>query len=155
MVQVVEAKQIHVSEIVEIWKEFMDFHRKRDPFFTRRDEGHHDFQKYVKESIESRDFQALVALDGKKVVAYSLSRIAHYPPVFEHRTYGFISDIAVKRQYRRQGIGKSLLSKIKKWFSQQGITRIEVRVSSRNEVACSFWTKHGFKEYIHIMYLDI
>ncbi len=154
MVQIVEAKQIHVSEILEIWKEMMDFHRERDPFFARRDEGHHDFKKYVKESIESQNSQVLVALDDKEVVAYSLSHIAQYPPVFKHRTYGSISDVAVERQYRRQGIGKFLLREIKKWFFQQGINRVEVRVSSRNEVACSFWSKHGFQEYIHIMYLD-
>lgn len=155
MIQIVKAKPNHILEIIEIWKEFMDFHRDIDPFFTRRDNGHHSFKKHIKESIESQKSQVLVALDNEKVVAYSLSHVHHYPPVFGHTTYGFISDIAVKKEYRKQGIGKCLLNEIKRWFSQHGITRIELQVSSRNKVACSFWKKCGFKEYKYVMYLEI
>lgn len=155
MVQVVNAKKIHIPEIIEIWKELMDFHSDIDPFFTRKDNGHQIFEEYVKESIESQESQIFVALDGMNVVAYSLSNIAQYPPVFEHSTYGYVSDIAVKKEYWGQGIGTRLLNEIKKWFSQQGITRIELHVSSVNEVACSFWRKQGFKEYKYAMYLEI
>jgi len=154
MIQIAEAKQTHIPEIIEIWKELMDFHSEINPFFTRNDDGHHSFEKYIKESINSKKSQVLVALDGKKVVAYSLSNVAYYPPVFENTIYGFISDIAVKKECQRQGIGECLLDEIKKWFSQQGITRIELQAASGNKVACSFWKKQGFREYKYVMYLE-
>lgn len=154
MIQIVTARETHIPEIVELWKELMDFHREGDPFYIRSHDGHHRFEKYVRESMESQNSQVLVALEGEKVVACSISNVAHYPPVFERTTYGFISDMVVKKDYRRQGIAKRLLSEIRKWFSQQGVTRLELRVSSENEVAHSFWSKHGFKEYIYVMCLE-
>jgi len=155
MVQIVKAKQLHVPEIVTIWKELMDFHKKRDPFFTRKADGHYNFEKYVKKLMGSKSSQVLVALDGEKVVAFSTACVSQYPPVLKRTNYGLISNIAVKEKYRRREIGENILSEIKKWFSKQGITRIELRTSSENEVARSFWAKHGFKEYERIMYLDI
>lgn len=140
--------------VVECWKELMDFHRERDPFYTRSHDGHDKFEKYVRESMDSQNSQVLVVLDGEEVVACSISNVSHHPPVFERTTYGLISDMVVKSDYRRQGIGKRLLDEIRKWFSQQGITRIELRVSARNEVAYSFWNRHGFKETVYVMYLE-
>ncbi|PIV19955.1 MAG: hypothetical protein COZ69_04380 [Deltaproteobacteria bacterium CG_4_8_14_3_um_filter_45_9] len=155
MIQIVNAKYAHVPEIVEIWKEFIDFHMERDAFFTRSEDGHLNFEKHVRKLIESENSRVLVALDGGKVVAYSIAHLAHHPPVFKNVNYGFISDIAVRQEYRRKGIGGDILHKIKNWFSKQGITRIELRVSSKNEVAQSFWIRQLFKEYVYVMYSEI
>jgi len=155
MVRVVEAKQKHVPEMVEIWREFIDFHVERDPIYARSDDAHHFFEKYLKGFMESEESQVLVALDGKQVVGYSIARVAHHSPVFQPRIYGDITEIAVKKEYRRRSIGEVLLSKMKKWFTQQGINRIETRVSTRNEVACLFWKKHGFQRYLDDLCLEI
>lgn len=155
MIKVIEAKKIDIPEIVEVWKEFMDFHKERDPFFSRREDGHINFKKFIEESIESDDVQVLVAFEDNKIIGYYRSSISKYPPVFEQSTYGFISDVAVKDGYRRKGIGEKFLMEIKKWFSGKGITRVELYVSSKNEVASSFWKKHGFKAFKHAMYLEM
>jgi len=155
MVEIIEAKKAHIPEIIEIWKEFMDFHRDIDPFFARQENAHHRVKQYLLESIRSGKSQVLIALDGEKIAAYSLSRIAEYPPVFEHKIYGFISDIAVKQEYQRQEIGKYLLDEIKKWFAEQGVKRVELEVASKNEVGKFFWVKHGFEEYKSVMFLEI
>lgn len=44
-----------------------------------------------------------------------------------------------------------LLDEAEKWFIEKKIARIELKASVKNEVATSFWKKHGFKEYIHLM----
>lgn len=155
MVEIKEAKKKHIPEIIEIWKEFMDFHRDIDPFFARRENAHRKAKQYLRESIRSRKSQVLIALDNRKVVAYSLSRIAEYPPVFKQSTFGFISDMAVKQNYQRQGIGKYLLEETKNWLTEQGVQRVELEVASKNEVGKSFWAKHGFREYKSIMFLSI
>ena len=155
MVRIVEAKQKHVPETVEIWREFIDFHVEKDPIYDRSDDAHHFFERYLKGFMESEESQVLVALDHKQVVGYSIARVAHHSPVFQSRTYGDIAEIAVKKEYRRQSIGEALLTQIKKWFTHQGINRIETRVSTRNEVACLFWKKYGFRRYLDDLYLEI
>ncbi|MFB0563558.1 MAG: GNAT family N-acetyltransferase [Candidatus Lokiarchaeia archaeon] len=150
--EIVRATFSHVSGIVELWKELMDFHKNIDSFFSRREDGHINFEKYVKELIESDDSLVLAALDEGHVVAYSISQISEYPPVFQIEKYGHIWDMAVKSDYRRKGIGGRMLAKILEWFEQRKINRIELRVVPKNQIGYSFWKKQGFKDYLHVLY---
>lgn len=155
MISIVEAKKAHLPEIIEIWKEFMDFHKDIDPFFARNKDAHHKVKQYLRKSIRSKKSKVLVALSEREVVAYSLSRIAEYPPVFEHTTFGYIADLAVKQEFQKQGIGEGLLIEIKKWFAEQGVERVELEVASENKIGNSFWKKQGFREYKSVMFLEI
>ncbi len=152
--EIVEAKASHVPEITEIWKEFMDFHREIDSYYARSEGGHVNFGNYVRDLIKAEGSQVLVALEQGVVVAYSISQIAKRPPVFEHQDYGFISDVAVKSNHQRKGIGERLLAKIYEWFESNRISRVELRVASKNQIGYSFWRKHGFRDFVHHLYLN-
>jgi ribosomal protein S18 acetylase RimI-like enzyme len=154
-VKVVSARDAHISGIVEIWKEFMDFHKNIEPHFSRRKDGHLNFQKFVRKLLKSRNSQVLVALDDSNVIAYSIARIAKYPPVFKDKTYGAIFDLAVKSNCRRKGIGKRMLGEILEWFKSKKMLRIELSVVSKNKIGYSFWKKHGFQDYMHKLYLKL
>ena len=131
----------------------MDYHKKLDSLFTRRENAHLNFEKYIKELIKSDNTQVLVALDKQDVVGYSISLIQFYPPVFKQRTYGLINDLAIKTTHRRKGLGEQMLSKMFQWFKSHELDRIELRVSVKNKIGYSFWKKQGFKDYQHTLYL--
>jgi ribosomal protein S18 acetylase RimI-like enzyme len=61
----------------------------------------------------------------------------------------------VKYSYRRKGIGEKLLQEMLKWFAAHELHRIELRVLSANEVGYNFWKKQGFRDYMHMLYLDV
>ena len=148
------ATHFHVPEIVELWEEFMDFHRSVDSFYTRSQDASVSFGKRVEESIESDDSRVLVALEEGRVVAFSIAHIVKLPPVFERKTNGYISEMAVRPHYRRKGIGERMLAKIYEWFESRNIDRIELRVVVGNQIGYSFWKKHGFTDYVRVLYLD-
>lgn len=131
----------------------MDYHKNLDSLFTRRENGHLHFEKYIRELIKSNDAQVLVALDKEDVVGYSISLLQFYPPVFKREIYGLINDLAIKETHRRRGFGEQMLFKMFEWFKFHGVDRIELRVSVRNEIGYSFWKKHGFKDYQHVLFL--
>lgn len=151
-IHVTEATESHVPEIVEMWKEFMDFHSSIDPFFTREKEAHLRFETYLRELIKSDNAQVLVAIDELHVVAYSISQIQHYPPIYVDEQYGFISDLAVNPAYQRKKIGETMLMRIFEWVASCNIKRIELHVAARNHIGYSFWKKHGFQDYMHVLY---
>jgi ribosomal protein S18 acetylase RimI-like enzyme len=153
-VEIAPAADRHIPEIVEIWKEFIDYHRGIDPFFTRREDGHVNFERFVRGLIGSDDSQVLVAMDDGSVVAYSIARIGEYPPAYTREVHGLICDMAVKSGYRRQGIGERMLKQMLAWFESRNLKRIELHVVARNTTGYSFWKKHGFKDYMHILYVD-
>lgn len=131
----------------------MEYHKNLDSLFARRATGHRIFEKHIKDLIKVNNAQVLVALDKEDVVGYSISLMEFYPPVFKRRAYGSINDLAIKETHRRKGLGEQMLSKMFQWFKSHGLDRIELRVSVRNKIGYSFWKKHGFKDYQHILYL--
>jgi ribosomal protein S18 acetylase RimI-like enzyme len=149
------AGEEHIPGVVEIWKDFMDFHQAKDPFFTRREGAEEEFSNYFREAISANDSHALVALvNGEKVIGFSISAIKNHPPIFTETKYGEIIDLAIHDDYRRRGIGEEMLKIIFEWFDAHDARRIELRVAAKNLIGYSFWEKHGFVEYLHILYLE-
>jgi GNAT superfamily N-acetyltransferase len=72
---------------------------------------------------------------------------------FKREKFGAIDMMAVTARYRRRGIGTTILGKILDWFRSQNIDLIELSVASGNKVGYPFWKKHGFKAYLHRLYL--
>jgi GNAT superfamily N-acetyltransferase len=153
-VEIIHAQSAHIPAIIELWKEFMDYHMAIDPLFTRSDEGGKRFGNLIAELLDSDKVLVLTAIDERTVVGYAIAEVAMRPPVFRERRYGIISDMAVRSSYRRRGIGKQMLMEIYEWFHSKSIQRIELRVVTENEIGYSFWKKHGFMEYMHVLYLE-
>jgi ribosomal protein S18 acetylase RimI-like enzyme len=148
------ANEKHVPDIVTLWKDYIDFHAQLDPFFKRQEDGERRYMKYITEQIQLGKSLVLIGIDNDNVVAYSLSQIKMYPPVFQKYTYGYIADMAVRAEYQNKGLGDMMLAGIIKWFKSKNIHRIELQVFSHNMVGNSFWRTHGFKDYKYVMKIE-
>ena len=153
-----QARQADVPQILELWKELMDFHSARDGHFVRAEDGHERYGEFISECITADDACVWVAEEKRadKLVAHCLAMIAEYPPVFIHRRYGMIYDLAVTAAHRRRGLGQRLVDKVAAWFIERDITRIEVQFTTTNEVSGAFWTKKvGFQPFLIRAYKTI
>jgi ribosomal protein S18 acetylase RimI-like enzyme len=150
-----EAIKEDIPKLIELWKELMDFHRARDIFFSRSKEGPEKFGNFLLENMSKDDAIVYVAETEREVVGYTLAMIQDYPPVFEIRQYGLISDLAVTAKYRRSGVGMHLVGIAKDWFIQKGMIRAEIGVAVTNEISTAFWSKMGFRAYKENRYLDL
>lgn len=153
-----QARQADVPQILELWKELMDFHSARDGHFVRAEDGHERYGTFISECIDDPQACVWVAEEKQagKLVAHCLAMIAEYPPVFVHRRYGMIYDLAVTASHRRQGLGQMLVDKVAAWFAERDITRIEVQFTTTNEISGAFWVqKAGFQPFLIRAYKDI
>ena len=141
-----------IGAIVGLWKEMIDFHRIRDPFFTRAVNGENVFARFVEKNINSGTACVYVAVVGGTIIGYCQGKLEKHPPVLAHTDYGQILDFAVSTDYRRTGIGERLCRALLDWFVMNGVYRIEVRHSESNEIATSFWAKMGFKPYMKTLF---
>ncbi|MBU6997934.1 MAG: GNAT family N-acetyltransferase [Theionarchaea archaeon] len=148
---IVSAGPQHVPDIIEIWKELMDFHEKIDPGLGRGEKGHIHYQKHIERMMDSERAQVLVAVDQGEVLGYSLAILLEIPPILTYSKRGFISEIAVRSAYRRKGIGTEMVARILEWFDSQDINQIQVQVSCKNEIGYNFWKAQGFKENLYVM----
>ncbi len=156
MIEIVEAEEKHIPDIGQLWLEFIRFHADVEPIFAPADgamQGHGKEQ--VHRLMKLDDGLVLVALDGEQVVGYSLSEIKEPPRGLKREEYGYIHDMAVTASYRRKGIGEKMFDEILKWFRSKNIDRVELEITTRNQVAHSFWKKHGFTDYMRTLYRQI
>ena len=57
-----------------------------------------------------------------------------------------IAIIAVKRKFRRQGLGRIILEEIRRFCESKKITRLHLEVRSENEAAIHMYRAFGFEE---------
>jgi ribosomal protein S18 acetylase RimI-like enzyme len=143
-----------IPVIIRLWKEMMDFHRKRDPFFTLADNSEEVFAQFVEKNINSETACVYVAVVGEKIVGYCQGKLEKHPPVLAVTDYGYILDFAVATYYRRTGVGEKMYKALYDWFVKKGVHRLEVRHSEFNEIATQFWPKMGFRSYLKTLFLE-
>ena len=153
--EVVRALKSDIPAILEIWKELMDFHVPFDSRYTLSEGAEESMNDHLERLVEAEDALVIMAVENTKPMGFGIARIRNYPPVFIKQTYGTIEDLAVSSEYRRKGLGELMLNEMLDWFRFRGIDRVELRVASMNTVGYSFWRKHGFTDYMHIMYRDL
>ena len=154
-IEITKATESHIPDIVNLWIEFMEHHQNIDPRFPAREDAHVSYEQHLREQMGAENTLVLVALDGSRVVGYSVSQVSKYPPIWvEREKFGFIDTMGITADYRRKGVGEQMLNKIFEWFSSQEIDRIELMVAAQNQVGYSFWRKHGFRDFMHELYLD-
>jgi ribosomal protein S18 acetylase RimI-like enzyme len=141
--------------IKELWKEFMDFHKERDPFFSRVDDAHEDFGLFMKGNINKDDWLVLVATDGDRVIGYGTATVMSYPPIYQDPRYGYIQDIAVTEAYRSQGVGRQIFEQMGKWFQEKDVSRLELEIAVTNEVSAAFWQRMGFVDFSKKLVLNL
>ena len=144
-----------LNTIGNLWQEFMDFHKRRDPHFARSTNGHEQFKEFISGHMTSDTSCVIVANQDGKAVGYCLAALAKYPPVFKNKDYGTVFDLAITERCQRNGIGERLYHAAQTWFADHGIHRIEVRVAVSNETSTAFWMKMGFSPYVTTVYKNI
>ena len=67
---------------------------------------------------------------------------------------GYISHTAVDSAFRRRGIGGQLVEHTMAALEQEGITKVNLVVFSRNETGNAFWESMGFTVRTDLTYRD-
>ena len=151
-----KARQADVGAVVELWKELMDFHKALDPVFTRRRGGHKAFAEYLRKDYIGGDLRrAWVAQAGQEVMGFCMAVIEDYPPVVVLKRYGQLEVLAVAKRWRGKGVGEKLLKRVRRWFCEKGMSRVEVRCLTANELAVDFYAKLGFRPYLKTCFLEL
>jgi ribosomal protein S18 acetylase RimI-like enzyme len=153
--EILKAEEKHVSGILDLWEEFTKYHEPMDPRFPMVDKARESYELYLRNLMTDKDTKIMVADENNRPVGYVVAQIRKSMPGWQREKYGSISEMAVTKTHRRNGIGKTLLKEILAWFKSEGIDYIEISVASENKIGLSFWKKHGFKNYLHHMYLKL
>ena len=107
-----------------------------EEYWSARIAGYASGELHPREALKPRVIY--VALEGNSVVGFIAGHLT--------RRYGCDGElewIDVVPDCRRRGVASELLRRLAKWFAEQGTSRICVDVVPANQVARTFYTKHG------------
>ena len=155
MISIRKARLDDVDKIVELWKEFMNEHDKavlrKNPslkhFIARKKNAAGIFRKFVKKNIVSKYGVIFVAETNDNLIGYSLNLIKDNIIVYKIKKIGYISDLYVKKQYRKKHISSRFKDLAIEWFKNKAINHVSIAVHRENEVAHSIYRKWGFIDY--------
>ena len=106
---------------------------------------------YLAELLSSSTFIALAALVGEKVAggiaAYELRKFE------QARSEVYIYDLAVSKEYRRQGVATALIEALKEIALQRGAYVVFVQADLGDEPAVALYSKLGKRE--DVLHFDI
>lgn len=76
-------------------------------------------------------------------------------PVYKERKIGVVSDVYVKEERRRKGVGKKMLDVAVKWFRKNKVMSVRLNVAAENLEARAAWRKLGFEPFMMDKRLDL
>lgn len=88
----------------------------------------------------------LISKPNGFLIAKINNQIVGYIIGITKKNIGTIVSIAVKKDYRKKGIGKKLLDSIIEYFKSKNVSLINLQVRIDNYEAISFYEKNGFKK---------
>jgi len=154
MIDIRKAHEDDLPALITLWKECMDFHGMRDPFFTRKEDGHEKWAEFVLSNMEDENWIVLLAEDPENVVGYCMASIIKCPPVLTTENQGLVQDMAVTERCQRSGIATALFVRAEQWMLEKGVDRIELNVAIINTRARAFWRKMGFGDFVERLVRD-
>jgi ribosomal protein S18 acetylase RimI-like enzyme len=84
-----------------------------------------------------------------------VARIERAPWLLDEPCRGQISELYVREEARRKGLGTALAQAALAHGRTLGVRRIEVRVSTRNREGQSFWRALGFGDFMDVLDLRL
>lgn len=144
--QVVQAELSEAEEIVkELWLPLAREMEKISDYNELRDDL--DITKVVehkKEKIEDEEGYIFLAKEDDEFVAYISIRIKESVPVFSRGKKLKISELFVKKEYRRKGYASKLLDRAEELFQDTDCSTMELDVNIKNKSAKELYEKKRF-----------
>lgn len=103
--------------------------------------------------LEDSSAAVFVAVADGAVAGFTFGQILNRPTLQDGRC-GFVADLCVREEYRRQAIGSRLFGELKAWFGRRNVHALEVQVVTQNEQAQRFWSGLGFGEFMRTLRND-
>jgi ribosomal protein S18 acetylase RimI-like enzyme len=136
-----ETDERNLDLIKPLWQKLLEHHRARSRNFTARYDNI-TFEKRKDELLKKSAGGALhidLARDSETqaLIGYCVTSI-------NTASHGEIESIYVEPEYRRGGIGDTLMKKALKWLDERPVTRRVLAVAAGNEEVFEFYRHYKF-----------
>ncbi|HEX4124678.1 MAG TPA: GNAT family N-acetyltransferase [Tepidisphaeraceae bacterium] len=92
---------------------------------------------------------------GAPLIGFLIATIEREIPIYRLDEFGFIHDLWVQPEFRKQGVGKALAESAVSRFGQLGVTQVRLDTAAANESARKLFAAVGFRPSVVEMLREI
>jgi len=140
-----------VSRIAALWTALSEHHAAQDPHFALRADADAEIHHLLSAIQRDPDAAIFVGERAGAVLGFCTVRIDRAPPIQREVARAEITDLMVRPEERRRGLGRALAERALAWVEERGVERCEVRVASRNPEGQGFWRSLGFGDWMDVL----
>ncbi len=122
-------------------------HRDNLPTIFQKPSGPARDQDFFQSLLIDQETALFIAEIENEITGFILAISRETPPipVFIPARLVLVTDIAVKKEFRRRGIGRLLVNKVHKWAETRGASAVELTVYTFNQTALDFYKTIGYE----------
>jgi ribosomal protein S18 acetylase RimI-like enzyme len=139
------------DRVAALWTAITVFHEPLDPIFKMRRDAGGELTELLRATGRDPEAAILVYEEAGDLKGLCIVRIDHSPPIMVESERAEITDLGVREDARRQGIGTRLVDEALAWVRASGVDRVEVQVARVNPTAQAFWRARGFSDFMDVL----
>ena len=122
-------------------------HRDNLPTIFQKPSGPARDQDFFQSLLIDQETALFIAEIENEITGFILAISRETPPipVFIPSRLALVTDIVVKKEFRRRGIGRLLVNKVHKWAETRGASAVELTVYAFNQTALDFYKTIGYE----------
>ena len=133
--------------LLELFDLVDTLHRHNLPNIFQKPPGPARDQDYFKSLLVDPETVLFIAEIENDIAGFILAIIRETPPipVFIPARLALVTDISVKKEFRRRGIGQQLVNKVHSWAEIRGASAVELTVYAFNQESLEFYKTIGYE----------
>ena len=146
------ARMRDLDRVAALWSAITNHHAHLDPLFTMRPDAGGELRELLSALLRDRDAEILVYDADGDLPGMCIVRVDHAPPILQEVERAEITDLGVREDLRRRGIGHALVAEALRWVAAAGVHRVEVQVAHGNAEGQAFWRAEGFGDFMDVLH---
>lgn len=146
------AERRDLDRVGALWSAITVHHAPLDPVFRMRSDADTALTELIRALHRDPSVAILVYDEDGDLPGMCIVRIERAPPILEETRRAEITDLGVREDARRRGIGATLARAALRWVSDADVARVEVRVASGNAEGQAFWRALGFDDLMDVLH---
>jgi ribosomal protein S18 acetylase RimI-like enzyme len=144
-----------LDRVTAMWTAITHHHERLDPVFAMRRDVDGALRDLLQNLHQDPDASILVYDDDGDLLGMCIVRIDHSPPIMEETRRAEITDLGVRDEARRRGVGGVLVDAALEWIRLAGVARVEVQVARGNREGQAFWRARNFGDLMDVLHLRL